>query len=117
DGHMVDKVQLTGDAKINYDKPGTYEIKYSVTDSDGMIAERSASVIVQEDKNLSAIEDRIKAESERINTELDKLQDQNDELQKQIGDLDDKLGNEVERLQTIIDNNIREIEKLKDRAS
>lgn len=117
DGHMVDKVQLTGDDKINYDKPGTYEIKYSVTDSDGMVAERSASVIVQEDKNLSAIEDRIKAESERINAELDKLQDQNDELQKQIGDLDDKLGNEVERLQTIIDNNIREIEKLKDRAS
>ena len=38
DGDITEDMVIVGADKINYDKPGEYEITYRVTDSDGMTA-------------------------------------------------------------------------------
>lgn len=46
DGDITHKVQISGKDKINYNKPGTYEIIYTVEDNDGNISSKTRKVHV-----------------------------------------------------------------------
>lgn len=46
DGDITSKVKVTGKDKVNYNKPGTYEVKYHVKDSDGNEATKIRNVHV-----------------------------------------------------------------------
>ena len=117
DGDITEDMEIVGADKINYDKPGEYEITYRVTDSDGMTAEVPATVVVHEDADVKALEDRLNSEVERINNNISDLEKQNKAMQDQLDQLDETLAEEVERLEGLINENTKEIESLKERVT
>ena len=117
DGDITEDMEIVGADKIKYDTPGEYDITYRVTDSDGMTTEVPATVVVHEDADLKALEDRLNKEVERINGDIESLEAQNEQLQNQLDQLDETMQSEIERLEGLINDNTKEIEALKERVT